>query len=89
MPKTDLTIPRLELMGAVIGCRMIKFVSEQLKLDLEPSILFTDSKCVVEWTKTKKPLRRFTCDRVKEIVDSGIRVAYVKAEDNPADIASQ
>ena len=87
--KENITIPRLELMGAVIGCRMMKFVSDQLKVNLEPSILFTDSKCVVEWTKTKKALRRFTGDRVKEIADSGIRIAYAKAEDNPADIASR
>ena len=88
-PIKKITIPRLELMGVVIGCRMIKFVSDQLKINLEKSILFTDSKYVVEWTKTKKSLRRFTGDRVKEIVESGTQVSYVKAEDNPADVGQE
>ena len=86
--KDNLTIPRLELMGVFIGCRASKFVINELKLDNVKQFIFTDSKCVIEWCKTEKPLNRFVIDRVKEIRESGIHIAYVKSEENPVDIAS-
>ena len=87
--KENLTIPRLELMGVLIGCRMTQFIVGQIDLKLEPSIIFTDAKCVIEWTKTNKALSRFVGERVREIVGSEIQISYVKSEENPADIASR
>ena len=87
--KDNLTIPRLELMGVLIACRIIKFLSNEIDLELEPSIIFTDAKCVIEWTKTQKPLKRFVGERIAEVKNSEIQLAYVKSEENPADIASR
>ena len=87
--KDNLTIPRLELMAVIIGCRAAIFVASQLKLHNLRQLLFTDSKCVMEWCRTNKALKRFVEDRVREIKESGIPIYHVKSEQNPADIASR
>ena len=46
--KENLTIPRLELMGVLIGCRMTQFIVGQIDLKLKLIIIFTDAKCVIE-----------------------------------------
>ena len=84
-----LSIPRLELMGVVIGCRAAKYLYEQLGLTSKDVILFTDSKCAIEWIRTNKKLSRFVNSRVAEIHDYSIKITYVKSEDNPADIATR
>ena len=87
--KSILTIPRLELMSVLVGCRASQFVSHQLNIKDLKQTLFTDSKCVIGWCKTEKPLNRFVLGRVKEIRDSRIAIAYVQSAENPADIASR
>ena len=87
--KGKLTIPRLELMGVVIGCRVSNFVAKQLNIETIKQFIFTDSMCAIEWCRTEKMLARFISDRVKEIREGGINIAYVKADENPADIASR
>ena len=62
-----LTVPRLELMGALIGVCAANFVAAELKLPLMEQILWTDSQCVLYWLKPKKPLPVFIENRVREI----------------------
>ena len=59
------TIPRLELLGVLIGVRALKFVWKQLYQKV-PCHLFTDSVCVLHWLETSKPLSVFVTNRVKE-----------------------
>ena len=87
--KRDLTVPILELLGVVIGCRISKFVAEQLDIPNINQTLFTDSQCVIEWYKSTKVLKTFVGNRVGEIRNHDIRIAYVKRDENPADIASK
>jgi len=42
----NMTIPRLELMGVLVGVRALKFATSKLRLQLTSTILFTDSMCV-------------------------------------------
>ena len=42
----NMTIPRLELMGVLIGVRALKFVTSELHLQVTNTIVFTDSVCV-------------------------------------------
>ena len=45
VPLKKMTIPRLELMGVVIGVRCLKYVKEQLKVSIEGLHVYTDSVC--------------------------------------------
>uniref|UniRef100_A0A915IB56 Uncharacterized protein n=1 Tax=Romanomermis culicivorax TaxID=13658 RepID=A0A915IB56_ROMCU len=49
-----------------------------------------DSKCVLYWLKSIKALSVFVSNRIKELKTSNdILYAYVKTEENPADIATR
>lgn len=65
--KTLITIPRLELLGVLIGTRALKFVENSLGKELSNRILWTDSQCVLHWLNSKKILPKFVERRVKEI----------------------
>ncbi|XP_045201835.2 uncharacterized protein LOC123555228 [Mercenaria mercenaria] len=85
-----MTIPRLELMAVLIGVRCLKFVTDQLKLDLKQLYLWTDSQCVLHWIKSTKVLPVFIQNRVKEIrSNQNINFKHVSGSENPADIASR
>ena len=89
-PLKKMTIPRLELMGVVIGVRCLKYVKEQLKVSIEGLHVYTDSQCVLKWINTEKDLSVFVRNRVKEIKeDSEILFGYVSTKENPADVATR
>ena len=83
------TIPRLELLGALIGIRALKFLLKEVHLQVS-CYLFTDSLCVLYWVTTPKPLSVFVTNRIKEIkFCEGVKFAHVASTDNPADIATR
>jgi len=61
------TIPRLELLGVLIGTRAMRFVEKELHLPISSKILWTDSQCVLQWLNSKKPLSTFVTNGLKEI----------------------
>ena len=73
----------------MIGCRISKFVSEQLSIPEIKQTILTDSKYVLEWYKSNKELKRFVNDKIKEIRTYDIKIGYVKSKENPADIATR
>ena len=66
-PKQKMSILRLELLALLIGMRSLKFVSKELKLENTKIIVWTDSQCVLNWIKIKKPLSVFVRNRLTEI----------------------
>lgn len=89
-PVKSMTIPRLELMAVLIGMRCLAFVKNQMVLPIQGQFLWTDSKCVLEWTKTNKELPVFVRNRVKEIQTyKDVSVSYVNTKENPADVATR
>lgn len=46
-PTKTVSIPRLELLAALIGTRAIQFVDKQLRLKLTQKHLWIDSQCVL------------------------------------------
>lgn len=78
-----LSILLLELIGVVLGCCTAKYLSDQLGLTNNHEMLFPDSKCVIEWARSSKQLRKFVNNRVAEINGYYIWINYVKSEDNP------
>ena len=89
-PNKDISIPRLELLAAVIGTRCIRFVQKKLKLDICSKHIWLDSQCVLCWIDSQKCLSKFVENRVKEIKEEkDINFHYIPTKQNPADIASR
>ena len=88
--KKELTIPRLELLGVLIGSRMATFLQQQLQMTLSAQVLWTDAKCVLHWLKSTKDLSIFVSNRIHEIRDTpNLQCRYVPTVDNPADLATR
>ena len=86
----NISLPRLELLGVLVGVRSLKFVSKQLKLPLEGTLLFSDSQCVLHWILSSKPLKAFVLNRVTEIRQAeGVQFQYVPTTENPADLLTR
>ncbi|XP_060551271.1 uncharacterized protein LOC132712851 [Ruditapes philippinarum] len=89
-PVKPLTIPKLEIMAVVIGIRSLRFVNDQLRLNINKRFLWTDSQCVLQWINSKKDQPVFIKNRVHEINKyEDVSIGYVPTYENPADIASR
>ena len=89
-PTKQLSIPRLELLGVLIGTRCLNYVTQHLQVPLTERILWTDSQCVLHWLKSHKPLPVFVQNRLKEITShSDIKLRYVTTTQNPANVATR
>lgn len=89
-PIKDISIPRLKLLAAVIGTRCLKFVQKEMKLNIDSKHIWLGSQCVLCWIDSKKPLKTFVENRVKEIKEQkDISFHYIPTKENPADIASR
>ena len=88
--KKPISLPRLELLGVLIGTRAAKFVVDQLDLPLTSVTLWTDAKCVLHWLASLKPLSVFVSNCIIEIRKADyITFRHVPGECNPADVASR
>lgn len=91
-PTKQLSIPRLELMGAVILAKLITEVAETLGIERENIHCWTDSTIVLAWL-SGHPSRwtTFVGNRVSEILTllENTQWAHVRSACNPADIASR
>ena len=87
-PLQATSIPRLELMGAVIGKRLALSVAETLNVEKQSITFWTDSTTVLEWIRGhSRQFKPFVANQVGEIqADVGPeRWRYVTTEKNPAD----
>ena len=96
-PKNRLTIPRLELNGAVLSKRLDEFVCNNLDLEFERVHHLVDSSTVLGYVhKPDAKLKPFEGVRVSEIQTAGKFVdgrlndwAWIDTENNPADWATK
>ena len=89
-PNKAVSIPRLELLAALIGTRAIQFVANQLGVKLNEKHIWLDSQCVLGWIGSERHSSRFIENRVAEIrKHKDIIFHYVPSKDNPADLASR
>ena len=68
-PNKKLTIPRLELMSALIGTRSLRFVAKAMRLENVEKILWTDSQGALQWIKNRENTSVFVRNRVIEIIN--------------------
>jgi hypothetical protein len=91
--KQKITIPRMELLGIVIGTRGTKYVLKELRLTPTKIILWTDSECCLKWLTSTKQLTVFVANRVRQIQllqsEVGIEFRHIKGTENPADVATR
>ena len=87
----SLTIPRLELMAALIGVRLMSFIKETLSICGDHVQYWTDSMDVLYWIWSQKPLKMFVRNRVSAIleVSQPEQWKHVKGDQNPADLGTR
>ncbi|XP_061709729.1 uncharacterized protein LOC133519692 [Cydia pomonella] len=85
-----MTIPQLELLGCVIGNRLLTYIKETIELPITRQYLWTDSLVVLNWIHSNKLLPPFIANRTEEIKRNvGLETYYVNTKENPADIATR
>ncbi|CAB4027867.1 Hypothetical predicted protein, partial [Paramuricea clavata] len=75
-PKQATTIPRLELCAAVLSAQAVKWITRELRLNIDEIVFYTDSRVVLGYIQNES--RRFY-----------VYWKYVETSHNPADIATR
>ncbi|XP_036145895.1 uncharacterized protein LOC118646638 [Monomorium pharaonis] len=87
-----ITLPRLELCGAVALVRLVKNVRRALKVDFDKIYAWTDSTIVLAWISGDPSRQKtFVSNRSAEIQSSlpSDCWRHVRSSDNPADLISR
>ena len=91
-PLNPTTIPRLELMAAVLGLRLAQSIHKVLSLPIKEASFFSDSEDVLWWVRGHgRDFRSFVANRVGEIQNNTnpSQWQHVSTIENPADICTQ
>ena len=89
--KTKVTLPRLELCGAVLGAQLSKRIQDTLQFGHSTLHVWSDSMITLGWIQADpRRFKTFVSNRIVEANSWGVdRWLYVKSEENPADCASR
>ena len=92
-PSTPMTIPRLELLAALILARLVSAVREALTqmIHIEEVFCWTDSITVFHWIQSDKEFKQFVQNRIDEIhkLTDVKSWRHCPGIENPADIGSR
>ena len=92
-PLKALTLPRLELLAAVLAARLGDFIVRSLqhsKFKIN-TYLWSDSQIVLYWINSNKKMKQFISHRVKEITTlfPASSWSYCPTSENPADLLTR
>jgi len=93
-PLKTTTMPRLELLGTLLGARLLETLKNELEnvFDINDCFLWTDSSIAYAWIKNEhREYHQFVQNRVSEIrkLTASHSWKLIRSEDNPADIISR
>ena len=92
-PLKRVTLPRLELLGALLAARLLAFVRTTLELPTEiPYTCFTDSTIALAWIKADpNKWKQFVRNRVSEIhtLTNPANWYHIAGTNNPADLLTR
>ena len=91
-PVKPVSIPRLELQGAVMGSRLANTVKQEHDLPIKRTVFWSDSMTVLLWIRSDAHhYRPFVTHWIGEICEHTDPDAWrwVPSKDNPADLATR
>ena len=91
VPMKNHTLPKLELMAAVVGSLLCTFVLKSLHHLHFDVTMWSDSQITLHWLLSKKKLQQFVANRVNEInkLLTDVTWHYCPTECNPADLLTR
>ena len=92
VPIASVTIPRLELMAAVVAARLSVILEKELRLERVQHFYWTDSNIVLGYLRNdSKRFKIFVANRIQEIhdVSQSSQWRHISGQLNPADLASR
>ena len=91
-PLTPMTVPRLELMGAILGLRLTQSLLTVLDAPMQSVTFYSDSTDVLWWIRGRgKDFRPFVTNRIGEIrmFTKPSQWQHVSTEENRADLCTR
>ena len=91
-PAKTVSLPRLELLAAVVKARLLKFVAESLTLKVDRVVCWTDSMVTLQLIRgSSSQWKTFVANRVAEIQSTWgpHHWKHCSREDNPADLLTR
>ena len=91
-PVKKVTLPRLELLGAVLAIQLVEFVRKALDLDKDSCYCWTDSTIVLNWIQGDAyKWKPFVANRISQIQDltAPSHWSHCSGSNNPADLVTR
>ncbi|KRZ65356.1 hypothetical protein T10_2495, partial [Trichinella papuae] len=91
-PIKRVTIPRLELIAALVSARLVTYVGKQLSLKIDEITCWSDSEVALSWIKSPaikwKTFVRNRVESIQQLTEASMW-HYCPTRDNPADMLSR